>query len=44
MLSTHDPADYREQALDAGAFDFMAKSALDPDALAEAWEAVTSAG
>jgi DNA-binding NarL/FixJ family response regulator len=44
LLSTHDPADYRDQALDAGAFDFMAKSALDPDALADAWETVTSAG
>lgn len=37
MLSTHDPADYRDQALDAGAVDFISKSAFDPAVLAEAW-------
>ena len=37
MLSTHDPADFRDQALGAGAFDFMSKSTFDPDVLAEAW-------
>jgi two-component system, NarL family, invasion response regulator UvrY len=37
MLSTHDPADYRHQALAAGAFDFMTKSSFDPFALEEAW-------
>jgi len=37
MLSTHDPADYRAQALEAGAFDFMTKSDFDPFVLAEAW-------
>ncbi|MDQ3578924.1 MAG: response regulator transcription factor [Actinomycetota bacterium] len=37
MLSTHDPADYRPQALEAGAFDFMAKSSFDPMVLEDAW-------
>ncbi len=37
MLSTHDPADYRDQALAAGAFDFMTKSSFDPFVLEEAW-------
>lgn len=37
MLSTHDPADYRDQALAAGAFDFMTKSSFDPLVLADAW-------
>jgi DNA-binding NarL/FixJ family response regulator len=37
MLSTHDPADYRDQALAAGAFDFMTKSAFDPFVLEDAW-------
>ena len=37
MLSTHDPADYRDQGLAAGAFDFMAKSSFDPFVLEEAW-------
>ena len=37
MLSTHDPADFRDQALDAGAFDFMSKSTFDPMVLADAW-------
>ena len=37
MLSTHDPADYRAQALVAGAFDFMTKSTFDPIALEDAW-------
>jgi DNA-binding NarL/FixJ family response regulator len=39
MLSTHDPADFREQALAAGAFDFMSKSTFDPVVLADAWDA-----
>ena len=39
MLSTHDPADFREQALAAGAFDFMSKSTFDPIVLADAWDA-----
>ena len=39
MLSTHDPADYRDQALEAGAFDFMTKSDFDPFVLEEAWAA-----
>lgn len=38
MLSTHDPADYRDQAIEAGAFDFMSKSAFDPFVLAQAWD------
>lgn len=38
MLSTHDPADFREQALAAGAFDFMSKSTFDPIVLADAWD------
>lgn len=42
MLSTHDPADYRDQALAAGAIDFMTKSSFDPFVLAEAWERATS--
>ena len=37
MLSTHDPADYRAQALAAGAFDFMTKSSFDPLVLEGAW-------
>ena len=37
MLSTHDPADFRDQALDAGAFDFMSKSTFDPMVLADVW-------
>ncbi len=37
MLSTHDPVDYRGQALEAGAFDFMTKSEFDPFVLAAAW-------
>jgi len=37
MLSTHDPADYRTQALAAGAFDFMTKSEFDPFILADGW-------
>jgi CheY-like chemotaxis protein len=37
MLSTHDPADFRAQALAAGAIDFMTKSAFDPAALEDAW-------
>ena len=37
MLSTHDPADFRDQALAAGAFDFMSKSSFDPVVLADAW-------
>lgn len=39
MLSTHDPADHRERALDAGASDFLSKSSFDPDTLAAAWQA-----
>ncbi len=37
MLSTHDPGDYRSQALAAGAFDFMSKSSFDPMVLEDAW-------
>lgn len=37
MLSTHDPADFRDQARGAGASDFISKSTFDPDVLAEAW-------
>jgi two-component system, NarL family, invasion response regulator UvrY len=37
ILSTHDPADFRDQALAAGAFDFMSKSTFDPVVLADAW-------
>jgi len=37
MLSTHDPADYRSKALEAGAFDFMTKSDFDPCVLVEVW-------
>lgn len=39
MLSTHDPADFRPRALAAGAFDFVAKSSLDPFALEDLWAA-----
>ncbi len=42
MLSTHDPADYRAQALAAGAFDFMTKSDFDPFVLADAWAATAA--
>ena len=44
MLSTHDPADYRTQALEAGAFDFMSKSEFDPFVLADAWAGPTADG
>ena len=37
MLSTHDPADFRDQARSAGASDFISKSTFDPVVLAEAW-------
>ncbi|MGI9085090.1 MAG: response regulator [Aeromicrobium sp.] len=37
MLSTHEPADYRDQAIAAGAFDFMSKASFDPTVLADAW-------
>jgi DNA-binding NarL/FixJ family response regulator len=42
VLSTHDPADYREQALAAGAFDFISKSSFDPEVLAHAWTRATA--
>jgi len=42
MLSTHDPADYLAQALQAGAFDFMTKSEFDPFVLADAWAATAA--
>ena len=42
MLSTHDPADYRDQALAAGAFDFITKSEFDPFVLEEAWARAAS--
>lgn len=38
MLSTHDPADFRDQALAAGAYDFISKSSFDPIVLADSWE------
>ncbi len=44
MLSTHDPADYRVQALEAGAFDFMTKSEFDPFVLAKAWAGASNDG
>ena len=37
MLSTHDPADFRDQAVEAGASDFVSKSSFDPTVLEEAW-------
>ncbi|MGA9101560.1 response regulator [Aeromicrobium sp.] len=37
MLSTHDPADFRDQAIEAGAFDFMSKATFDPVVLEDAW-------
>ena len=37
MLSTHEPSDFRDQALAAGAFDFLSKSSFDPVVLADAW-------
>jgi len=43
MLSTHDPAAYLAQALEAGAFDFMTKSEFDPFVLADAWASAASA-
>lgn len=42
MLSTHDPADYRDQALTAGAFDFITKSEFDPVVLEDAWARASS--
>lgn len=39
MLSTHDPADFRDRARAAGALDFVAKSAFDPFVLEDAWAA-----
>jgi len=44
MLSTHDPADYRTQALQAGAFDFMTKSDFDPFILADGWASSSADG
>jgi two-component system, NarL family, invasion response regulator UvrY len=37
MLSTHDPADFRDRALSAGAYDFISKSSFDPVVLADSW-------
>ena len=37
ILSTHDPADFRDQALAAGAYDFISKSSFDPVVLADSW-------
>lgn len=37
MLSTHDPDDFRDRALEAGASDFISKSSFDPAVLEEAW-------
>jgi two-component system, NarL family, invasion response regulator UvrY len=37
MLSTHDPADFRDQALSAGAYDFISKASFDPVVLADSW-------
>jgi two-component system, NarL family, invasion response regulator UvrY len=37
MLSTHDPEDFRDRALEAGASDFISKSSFDPTVLADAW-------
>ena len=37
MLSTHDPADFRDQAIAAGAYDFISKSSFDPVVLADSW-------
>ncbi len=42
VLSTHDPADYRDQAVAAGAFDFITKSEFDPFTLDEAWARASS--
>jgi two-component system, NarL family, invasion response regulator UvrY len=42
MLSTHDPDDYRDQSLDAGAVEFISKSAFDPVVLADAWTAAVA--
>ena len=42
MLSTHDPADYRDQALAAGAIDFMTKSSFDPVVLEDTWAGALS--
>jgi DNA-binding NarL/FixJ family response regulator len=37
MLSTHEPDDFRDQALAAGAYDFISKSSFDPVVLADSW-------
>ena len=37
LLSTHDPADFHDQALAAGAYDFISKSSFDPVVLADSW-------
>jgi len=39
MLSTHDPADFRDQAIEAGASDFISKATFDPIVLEDAWAA-----
>lgn len=44
ILSTHDPADFRDQAVAAGAFDFISKSTFDPAVLADAWARVGRLG
>ncbi len=37
VMSTHESGDYRESALDAGAFAFVPKSEFGMDALEELW-------
>lgn len=39
VLSTYEPSEYAPRATAAGAIAYIAKSALDPDSLEEAWGA-----
>lgn len=43
VLSTYEPSEYAPRATAAGAIAYIAKSALDPDSLEEAWGARTPA-
>ncbi|MEE9473775.1 MAG: response regulator transcription factor [Acidimicrobiia bacterium] len=42
VMSTHESGDYRETALDAGAYAFIPKSEFSMDALEELWRQASS--
>jgi len=37
VMSTYEPDEYEQRAIEAGAVAFMSKSDLDPDTLLESW-------